>query len=74
MENIISSSLLDNQSFILVCMLLAVFRVYLEVINFRFEELPITKMLGAKAMEFHRLGLYFSLGYILFFAPSVLMN
>lgn len=60
---------------------LAAFRVYLEVIQFDLTQLPLTQVLarskGEKGEEsvrrFHRLGLYFSVGYILFFAPGVLL-
>lgn len=58
--------------FIFLC--LAVFRIYLEVINFKFESLPITsRMRPENQMKFHRTGLYFCIGYIVLFAPSFLL-
>ncbi len=63
-----------NESFILICLILAVFRIYLEVINFDFSTLPITKSIGDKmgtsaSQNIHKAGLFFSTGYIVLFAP-----
>lgn len=67
-------SILSSDLSILVCLCLAVFRVYLEVINFNFAKLPLTKnLLKDKANSFHRYGLYFSIGYIILFAPGFLI-
>lgn len=66
---------LNNQTLTAVLLVLAAFRVYLEMIRFSFEELPLSKMLGEKrAKSFHRFGLILSLGFILFAAPQILMN
>jgi hypothetical protein len=63
----------SNQSVQIVFLTLAVIRLYLEVIGFKFERLPITaKMNNGKG--FHRTGLYFSIGYIVFTAPSFLLS
>lgn len=75
--NILDSS--SNQSFAVILLSLAVMRVYLEVIRFDFAKLPMTrglaKMNGAQRLEkFHRMGFYFSAGYILFFAPGLLLS
>ena len=62
----------SNQSLQIVFLVLAVIRLYLEVMGFKFENLPISsKMSNGKG--FHRTGLFFSIGYILFTAPGLLM-
>jgi hypothetical protein len=57
-------------------LILACFRVYLEIIKFDFQALPLTSgfFQGDKerAHKFHRNGLYLSLGYIVFSAPFTL--
>ena len=56
-------------------MMLAVMRIYLEVINFDFQRLPLTaKMKSEQAVKFHKMGFYFSLGYFITFAPSLLLG
>lgn len=61
-------------------LILALFRVYLEVINFQFEKLPLTRKLiqihgdDISMLKFHRYGLYFSIGYILLTAPFLLVS
>jgi hypothetical protein len=79
--NPILNSFLDpsNQTMGIVLLSLAAFRLYLEIIDFKFENLPLTKVLarsnGAERLNrFHRMGLYFSMGYILFFAPGYLLS
>ena len=69
----------SNEGFIILCLIFAVGRIYLEVIGFDFSKLPITKSLGARNGEerlvrFHRMGLYLSIGYIVFFAPGILLS
>jgi hypothetical protein len=62
-------------NFILLCFALS--RIYLEIIQFDFASLPLTKgMFKSKedARRFHRSGLYLCIGYILFSAPIVLMS
>jgi hypothetical protein len=57
-----------------VGMMLAVFRIYLEVVSFDFQRLPLTaKMNPEQALRFHKMGFYFSLGYFITFAPSLLL-
>lgn len=54
---------------------LAGFRIYLEIIRFNFEELPMTKIIfraSDSSKKFHRMGLYLSVGFILTSAPSFL--
>jgi hypothetical protein len=66
---------LNDSLFIFITLSLAVFRVYLECINFDFKSLPLTqRVVGQNAHKFHRTGLYFSIGYIIFFAPSFLLT
>jgi len=69
--------LLENQMFILTCLILSVFRLYLELIKFDFQSLPITKLMAQrwgvqKANQVHRFGLYLSVGQIILFAPAFL--
>lgn len=68
----------SNQTMIVVLLSLAVMRVYLEVIRFDFAKLPLTKGLAKangeeRLQRFHRMGFYFSVGYILLFGPELLM-
>jgi len=66
---------LNDRLFILVLLVLAVFRVYLECISFNFESLPLTQRIMANnAKKFHRMGLYFSIGFIVLFAPSFIIT
>ena len=76
----ILNTLLDtsNQTVVLSFLCLSVFRVYLELISFKFSELPLTKMIaksqGVQNMaNFHKMGLVLSVGYIMLFAPSLLL-
>lgn len=63
-----------SQNLQLLLLSFAVFRIYLEVINFKFETLPLTsKMPNHVANRVHKLGFYFSLGYFVLFAPEYLM-
>lgn len=65
---------LDDHSFNVVLLCLAVFRIYLEVVGFNFASLPLTKKLPSQSQKnFHRMGFYFSLGYFILFAPSYLI-
>lgn len=77
METILTPDLLSSNEVLNVILLcLAAFRVWLEIIGFDFQHLPMTRILASKNNErgmhnFHRMGLVFSIGYILFFAPAV---
>jgi hypothetical protein len=69
----------DNQTLTVILLCLATFRIYLEVIGFDFTRLPMTKALAnrsgeAQLRDFHRMGLIFSVGYIILFAPSFLLS
>lgn len=65
-------SFLTNEALILICLCLAVLRVFLEVIGFEFKKLPLTKRVLNSNNKFHQYGLYFSVGYIILFAPQFL--
>lgn len=76
----ILNTLLDtsNQTVVVSFLCLSVLRVYLEIISFKFSELPLTKVLsksqGSQNMaNFHKMGLILSVGYIVLFAPSLLL-
>lgn len=69
--------LTSNDTAVVILLCLACFRVYLEIIRFDFNALPMTRAFGQRfgrssAQDFHRVGLFFSIGYILFFAPQIL--
>jgi hypothetical protein len=68
----------SNQTFIVITLCFAILRIYLELINFKFEKLPISKKMSQKfgqnhLNQFHRNGLIFSVGYVLLFAPAILL-
>jgi hypothetical protein len=66
----------SNQWLNIFLLIAAVMRVYLEIINFDFSNLPITKGIFKgnleEAKKFHRTGLFLSLGYIVLSAPFTL--
>lgn len=69
------TDLLNSNLLILICLILAVFRIYLEVIQFDFAKLPITSKLPKESMhKFHKSGFYLSVGYFLLFGPSFLLG
>ena len=50
-------------------------RLYMEMMGFKLAELPVSKALfGERAKNFHRYGLYVSIGYVILFAPAVLLG
>ena len=58
-------------------LIVALLRVYLEVINFDFAELPLTKGIfkdKEEAKKFHKNGFYLCVGYIVFSAPFTLFT
>lgn len=75
MESIIQGTLDgSNQELIVLCLILAVARVYLEIVRAPLAKLPLSnKLFGNRAQSFHRMGLYMSLGYIILFAPGLLL-
>lgn len=80
MESILDIlGLTGNQATILTCLVIAVFRIYLEVIGHDLCALPISKMVGERVgiermQNFHRTGLYLSIGYVILFAPEILFS
>jgi hypothetical protein len=63
-----------EQNITFICLCLAVFRIYLEVIGFNFGKLPLTAKLPVeKQTHIHKTGFYLSLGYFILFAPSYLL-
>lgn len=67
----------SNQWVNIFLLILAMGRIYLELINFKFNELPLTKKVfpnGYAANDFHRKGLYISVGYVLLWAPFTLFS
>lgn len=56
---------------------LAGFRIYLEIIRFKFHALPVTKGIfksSEQSERFHRVGLYLSVGFILTLAPGLIFS
>jgi hypothetical protein len=51
----------------LLCLALAVLRIYLEVISYDLENLPLTKKLmnPTQAQSFHRWGFFISCGFLI---------
>ncbi len=76
MDSMIQASLTgSNQELVVVCLILAVARVYLELVRAPLEKLPLSvKIMGDRARGFHKMGLYLSLGYIVLFAPGLLFT
>lgn len=66
----------SNQWLNIFLLIMALFRVYLEIIKFDFAALPLTKGMfqgdELRAQKFHRHGLFLSLGYIVLSAPFTL--
>lgn len=64
---------LEDPLFVLISFILAAGRVYMEIMGARPERLPLSQaVLGERASNFHKTGLYISIGYIVLFAPQVL--
>lgn len=66
---------MDNPTVIVLGLCLAVFRIYLETINYDFAKLPVTGRLmsSEQAQRFHRWGFYISVLYFITFAPEMLL-
>ena len=69
----------SNPILVLILLSLASFRVWLEIMGFDFEKLPVTQKVfqsrGPEALKrFHRTGLYFSLGYLVFVGGPLLVQ
>jgi len=68
-----------NTTMTLILLIIACLRVYLEVVGFNFEKLPLTCSLNNRmgndyGKKLHRYGLFFSIGYIILFAPTFLLS
>ena len=70
----VTQSFLENDTFILVCMVLASFRIYIELAGVNLAEFPLAKKFPQQGQAIHKFGLYMSLGYIILFAPEVLLG
>lgn len=68
----------SNDVFTATILALACFRVWLELVGFDFNRLPLTKALGQRiegaSQRFHRFGLWMSVGTIIFTAPGFLLS
>lgn len=79
METMIGILMNPEQEVLIGLMCLAAFRVYLEVVGFDLMRLPMTKFLANRSgndslRRFHRMGLVFSVGFILLFAPQLILQ
>lgn len=67
----------SNEVFTASILALACFRVWLEVIGFDFNQLPLSRALGRQVNgasdRVHKFGLWMSVGTIIFTAPSFLL-
>lgn len=77
--NLDSSTMQTNDFLVLICLILASVRIYIEVCGVDLTELPLAKSITHKigkerVKAFHRTGLYLSTGYIILFAPQYLMH
>lgn len=74
MEKILNTSFLDNNMLMLVFLCLAVLRIYIEIlINTKYESSIVKVMREKAASKTHKMGLYFSVGYLLLMGPEYLM-
>lgn len=80
MEFILSQQAVGSNELIeLLLLIFATGRIYLEIIGFNFDRLPITSTLsktnGKESLrKFHKMGFYFSVGYLILFAPTYLLS
>jgi len=68
-----------NQEVLIGLLCLAAMRVYFEIIGYDLLKLPVSKKLAVvkgqnSLRRFHRMGLFFSVGYILLFAPQLILQ
>ncbi len=74
LETINDPSNMGLQIFLLA---LAGLRIYLEIIKFNFESMPLTARMFKgqnQSKKFHRMGLYLSIGFILTLAPGFIFK
>ena len=69
-----NETFMDHRYFIIACLILSVFRIYLEVVGFDFAKLPMSaKVPKEQRIKFHKFGFYMSIGYFVLFAPEYLL-
>jgi len=76
-DSINAFDIASNQVVNIILLILALFRIYLEVIEFEFAKLPVTKAMFKSELEanrFHRSGLLLSIGYVILSAPFTLLG
>lgn len=76
MNNILVGGFELNNTLNIILLSVAVGRIYLEVIGFDFKKLPVSKTVfrDEKSLNrFHKFGLFFAIGHILFSAPQYLL-
>lgn len=67
----------SNQWLNIFLLIFAFLRIFLEVIQLDLTQLPLTQAVfrdDVRAKNFHKMGLIFSLGYIVLFAPATLLS
>ncbi|PIP96487.1 MAG: hypothetical protein COW00_10330 [Bdellovibrio sp. CG12_big_fil_rev_8_21_14_0_65_39_13] len=80
MDSILNLSALEsNQTLTVALLAIAFIRVFIEVLGIHPEEWPVSKFLAKSrgqewAQSFHRKGLFLSIGFILLFAPGILLS
>lgn len=64
-----------NQPFIvLLGFILASARIWISIVaEDKLQKLPITAKMGSRGKRIHKFGLYMSIGYVLLFAPQVIL-
>jgi hypothetical protein len=77
MDHILAELFDPSQTTTIILVLLACFRLFLEIVIEDFSQLPLSKALARRTGEeqmrrFHRMGLVFSVGMIIFFGPHLL--
>jgi hypothetical protein len=79
-DHIMISILMNpGQEVLIGLMCLAAMRIYLEIMGFDFLKLPLIKALANRGGNevlrcFHRMGLIFSIGFIVLFAPQLVLG
>jgi hypothetical protein len=73
--SILSSFYEGSKFYTIIFCILAAFRVLLVFSKFNLTELPISRFIGVdKAERFHKLGLYFCIGYLVLFLPEIIFS
>ena len=69
-----AQSFLENESTVLICMCLAIFRIAIEIYGVDLKLFPLAKKYPVMGGNIHRYGLYMSIGYVILFAPELLLS